>query len=85
MVKIRLSDDLEVPVEDVAFLVLERRKDGFAVTLVDSDGDKILHPFVLFLEPDSRGKLALSLATSPSPDFVQKNDRTNTITVNPAH
>ncbi|KKL83522.1 hypothetical protein LCGC14_1973850, partial [marine sediment metagenome] len=28
MVKIRLLDDEEVPVEDEAFLVLERHKDG---------------------------------------------------------
>ena len=85
MVKIRLLDDPEVPVEDEAFLTLERRNDGFAVVLLDSDDDKISQPYVLFLEPDSQGKLTLSLATSPSPDFVQKNDRTNTIAVNPAH
>ena len=85
MVKIRLLDDPEVPVEDKAFLTLERRNDGFAVVLLDSDDDKISQPYVLFLEPDSQGKLTLSLATSPNPDFVHRNDGTNTITVNPAH
>jgi len=85
MVKIRLLDDPDAPVEEEAFLTLIRHKDGFAVVLVDGDGDQVRQPFILFLEPDSQGKLVLSLATSPNPDFVHRNDGTNTITVNPAH
>ncbi|KKL57452.1 hypothetical protein LCGC14_2235260 [marine sediment metagenome] len=85
MVKIRLLDDPEVPVEDKAFLALERHEDGFAVVLVDSDGDKISQPFVLFLEPNSEGKLALSLATTPNPNFISRNSISNAITVNPSH
>ena len=85
MVKITLLDDPDAPVEDEAFLTLERHGDDFAVVLVDSDREQIAQPFVLFLKPDSQGKLILSLATSPNPDFVQKNDGTNTIVVNPSH
>ena len=82
MVKIRLLDDQNALVENEAFLTLEKHGHGFAVTLLDLDGDKIGQPFVLFLEPDSEGKLVLSLAQSPSPDFVQRNEVTNTIVVN---
>ena len=85
MVKIRLLDGPDAPVEDEAFLTLKRFKEGFAVVLVDSDGDKVSAPFILFLEPDSQGKLTLSLAQSPNSDFVQRNEETNTIAVNPAH
>ncbi len=83
MVKIRLLD--EVPDDEEAFITLERHEDGFAVMLVDSDGNKIAQPFVLFLKPDLEGKLTLSLALTPSPDFVQRDDVTNTIAVNPSY
>ena len=84
MVKIRLLDDPQAPVEDQAFLTLEHHGNGFAVALVDSHGDRITAPFVLFLKPDSQGKLVLSLATSPNPDFVCRNELTNAIAVNPS-
>ena len=85
MVKIRLLDDPDAPVEEEAFLTLERHDKGFTVVLVDSDGDQIAQPYVLFLQPDLQGKLVLSLATSPNSDFVQKNEGSNTIMVNPAY
>ena len=85
MVKIRLLDDPDVPVEEEAFLTLIKHKDGFAVVLVDGDGDQVSQPYILFLEPDSQGKLVLSSATSPNPDFVQRGELTNTIVVNPSH
>ena len=85
MVKIRLLDE-EVPNDDEeAFLTLERHDRGFAVVLVDSDGDKIGQPFVLFLEPNLEGKLFLSLALSPSIDFIARNPISNTITLDPSH
>ena len=85
MVKIRLLDgDDEVDKEE-AFITVEKYGSGFAVLLLSQDGRKIPQPFVLFLEPDSKGKLILSLAQSPSPDFVRRNDVTNTIVVNPSH
>ena len=84
MVKIRLFDGVHDDDEE-AFLTLERHGSGFAITLVDLDGDRISQPFVLFLEPNSQGKLVLSLATSPSPDFIQRNEVTNTIAVNPSY
>ena len=83
MVKIRLLD--EVPNDDEeAFIAVERHKDGFAVVLVDSDGDQVDRPFILFLEPNAEGKLVLSLAGSPNPDFVHRGELTNTIVVNPS-
>ena len=86
MVKIRLLGDPEVPVEDEAFLALERHAaGGFAVVLVDLDGDKIGQPYILFLQPNSQGKLTLSLATSPNPNFVHRGELTNTVAVNPSH
>ncbi len=85
MVKIRLLDDPDAPVEEEAFLTLIRHKDGFAVVLVDGDGDQVSQPFILFLEPDSLGRLALSLATSPSEDFVVRDKEKRAILVNPAH
>ena len=84
MVKIRLLGDPDVLKEEEAFLTLERHKKGFAVVLVDADGDKIARPFVLFLEPNAEGKLVLSLASTPNPDFITCNPISNTITVNPA-
>ena len=84
MVKIRLLD--EVPNDDEeAFITVERHKDGFAVVLVNSDGDQVRQPFILFLEPNAEGKLVLSLAGSPNPDFVHRGELTNTILVNPSH
>ena len=84
MVKIRLLD--EVPNDDEeAFITVERHKDGFAVVLVDSHGDQIVRPYILFLEPDLSGRLALSLATSPSEDFVVRQREKHTILVNPSH
>ncbi len=84
MVKIRLLD--EVPNDDEeAFITVERHKDGFAVVLVDSDGDQIVQPYILFLEPDLSGRLTLSLATSPSEDFVVRHREKHTILVNPSH
>ena len=85
MVKIRLLDDPDVPVEEEAFLTLERHKDGFAVVLVDSDGDQIVQPYILFLEPGVDGKLKLSLASSPSDDFVEKNHLLNQIAISPSY
>ena len=84
MVKIRLLDDSDAPVKEEAFLILERHGDGFAVVLLDSDGDKIGRPFVLFLEPNETGKLSLIPASSPNEDFIQRNEVTNAIVVNPA-
>ena len=83
MVKIRLLDDPDAPEEEEAFLTLERHGIGFAVALVDSDGDKVGQPFVLFLEPGVDGKLKLILAASPNEDFVEKNHILNQIVVNP--
>ena len=85
MVKIRLLDGPDGPDKEEAFLALEKHDGGFAVVLADSDGDKITQPFVLFLKPDSTGRLVLSLATTPNPDFIARNPRSNAITVNPAH
>ena len=84
MVKIRLLD--EVPNDDEeAFIIVERYKDGFVIVLVNADGDRISKPFILFLEPNAEGKLALSLAGFPNPDFVVQNPISNTILVNPSH
>ena len=81
MVKIRLLD--EVPNDDQeAFITVERHKDGFAVVLVDADGDQVSQPYILFLKPDFSGRLALSLATSPSEDFVVRDKEERTILVN---
>ena len=85
MVKIRLLDDREAPVEEEAFLALERHGDGFAVVLLNTDGDKVIAPFVLFLEPNSVGRLTLSLAASPNGDYVDRSNITNAIQVNLAH
>ncbi len=85
MVKIRLLDDPDGTDKEEAFLTLEKHCGGFAVVLVDSDGDRIAQPFVLFLEPDLRGKLILSLATSPNEDFIDVDEGTSTIRVNPSH
>ena len=68
-----------------AFLDLVKHESGFAVVLKDIDGDTIGGPFVLFLEPNLEGKLTLSLATSPNPDFVHRDELTNAIVVNPSH
>ena len=83
MVKIRLLDDDEVDYEE-AFITVEKHGSGFAVALLGEDGVRISQPFILFLEPNSQGKLVLSLATSPSPDFVCRNELTSTIVVNPS-
>ena len=85
MVKIRLLEDLEAPDEEQAFLTLERHGGGFAVALVDSNGDKIGQPFVLFLKSNSEGKLTLNLAFHPDPGFVQRDGVTNTIVVNSSY
>ena len=84
MVKIRLLDDDDGVDHEEAFITVEKHGLGFAVVLLSEDGLKIGQPFVLFLEPDSQGKLVLTLATSPSADFIQRNEVTNTIVVNPA-
>ena len=84
MVKIRLFDDDEVDNSE-AFLALVKHSHGFAIVLKDIDGDEISQPFILFLEPDSTGKIMLSLAASSNGDFVNKSDVTNTIRVNPSH
>ena len=84
MVKIRLFDDDEVDKSE-AFLALVKHSHSFAIVLKDIDGDEIIQPFILFLKPDSEGKLVLSLASSPNPDFVQRNEGTNAIVVNPSH
>ena len=85
MVKIRLLDGPDGPDKEEAFLALEKHGGGFAVVLVDSDGDRIAQPFVLFLEPDLRGKLMLSLASTPNNDFINVEEGTDTIRVNPSH
>ncbi len=85
MVKIRLLDDPEGPDKEEAFLTLEKYGGGFAVVLMDSDGDRIAQPFVLFLEPDLRGKLILNLASFPNEDFIDVSEATSTIRVNPSH
>ena len=85
MVKIRLLDGVQDDDDEEAFLALERHDGGFAVALVDSDGDKIDQPFILFLKPNSQGKLTLNLALTPSQDFVQRDGVTNAIALNPAH
>ncbi len=85
MVKIRLLDGPDVPDEEEAFLTLKRHKDGFAVVLVYENGDQIAQPFVLFLKPHISGRLTLTLASFPNPDFVQKDGETNTIAMNPSH
>ena len=85
MVKIRLLDE-EVPNDDQeAFLTLERHDRGFAVVLVDSDGDKIDRPFILFLKTDLSGKLLLNLALSPSINFITLNPISNTIALDASH
>ena len=84
MVKIRLFDDEEVD-KSQAFLKLVKHNSGFAIVIEDELGDAIRQPFVLFLEPGASGKIALSLAHSPNPDFVEKGGVTNTILVNPSH
>ena len=84
MVKIRLLDDPDAPDEEEAFLTLEKHGDGFVVALVDSDGDKVGAPFVLFLEPNSQGKLVLILASSVNDDFIARSTLNNTIVVNPS-
>ena len=84
MVKIRLFNDEEVDKSE-AFLDLVKHESGFAVVLKDIDGDTIAGPFVLFLEPNEEGRLTLSLAASPSDDYVERNAATNTIRVNPSH
>ena len=84
MVKIRLLD--EVPNDDEeAFITVERHKDGFTIVLVNADGDRVNEPFILFFELNVEGKLVLSLAGSPNPDFVVRNPISNTIVVNPSH
>ena len=84
MVKIRLFDDEEVDKLE-AFLDLVKHESGFAVVLKDTNGDTICAPFVLFLEPNLEGKIALSLATSPNTDFVHRDELTNAIVVRPSH
>ncbi|KKN66143.1 hypothetical protein LCGC14_0474330 [marine sediment metagenome] len=84
MVKIRLLDDEEVDKSE-AFLDLVKHKSGFAIVLEDGDGDTVPAPFVLFLEPNSEGKLTLSLAASPREDFIVRDATTNAILVNPSH
>ena len=84
MVKIRLFDDEEVDKSE-AFLDLVKNEHGFAVVLKDIDGDTISGPFILFLELNEAGKLTLSLASSPNDDFIERNNTTNAIRVNPSH
>ena len=84
MVKIRLFYDEEVDKSE-AFLDLVKHGPGFALVLTDGDGVVISQPFILFLEPDSLGRLALSLATSPGEDFVVRDKEKRAILVNPAH
>ncbi|KKK48350.1 hypothetical protein LCGC14_3146000 [marine sediment metagenome] len=84
MVKIKLFDDEEVDKSE-AFLDLVKHGPGFALVLTDGDGVVISQPFILFLEPNSSGKITLSLAMSPNGDYVDRSDITNTIRVNPSH
>ena len=84
MVKIKLFDDEEVDKSE-AFLDLVKHGPGFALVLTDGDGVVISQPFILFLEPNSSGKITLSLAASPNGDYVDRSDITNTIRVNPSH
>ena len=85
MVKIRLLDDDNEVDEKEAFITVEKYGSGFAVLLLDGEGCKIAQPFILFLEPGSNGKLKLSLASSPSDDFVERNHLLNQISVSPSH
>ena len=85
MVKIRLLDDSDLSEVQEVFLSLERHGDGFALAITDGDGIKVTAPFILFLEPNATGKLALNLATSPNSDFVLQDELTNSIVVDPSH
>ena len=87
MVKIRLLDEPITEDKSEGFLSLVPHLEGYALVVTDRDGDEVVAPYVLFLEPDPKsGKIALSLASSVNEDYVEQDDTTHgTIRVNVSH